>query len=484
MGVVQNSSLSIGAGYPNNTGRLKNVVDKLEKASQKVALMGDSTLDNGYWVDKRKAYAEKKHTVTHQTAAALAKKSGSYTIGNFAVDGATTFDVMRSCRLDKVLPRDTDHTASRVIQLDAVTEWGPDIVVLSVAGNNYREALANTLMEHINTPQLLLRMTPESAKPIISSAFQEVKERILRDYKKIIDELIERNPQLNRIVLLSQYYPAITEFTPYFIYTGFSHLARSEKKGQSDFTAVEETMNELYREILAYAATKKKEIVFIDVASSLNPLGGKHSHQIEPNEQGSVIMGRLIADAVQFKFPEQEADERIANIARIYMDASEENIQSQILGEPEINSFSVKKLSQFISENRYRHLGMLFSPSSSLGTRYESAYHAIMGKQFDGEYKGLFAFGLLDLSLVTVMASYLWRVAINENVHSSFRVMAGTAAAPVLLSKMVLGLSLTLTMSLPILGYDQAVSLLTKLKGIKNQSELALETNEPDPAPQ
>ncbi|KTD54664.1 hypothetical protein Lsan_3444 [Legionella santicrucis] len=484
MGLVQNSSLSIGEGYPQNTGRLKKVISNSEGATQKVALMGDSTVDNSYWVNKNLPYAEKPHTVTHQTAVALANdaQSGSYYIGNFAVDGATTTDVMRYCRLDKVLPTDTDHTDSRVHQLEAVTEWKPDIAVLSVAGNNYREALANTLRNQISYPKLLLRITPESAKPIISSAFQQVKEKILLDYKKIIDQLVEQNPQLSRIVLLSQYYPSITEFTPYFIYTGFSHLARSEGKDQGPFPVVEETMNELYREILAYAITKKKEIVFVDVASSLNPLGGKHSHQIEPNEQGSVIMGRLIANAVHFNFPKQEAEEDKKSIARLYMSADEKHIQSQIIQEHEISQFTVKRISQFISENRYRHLGLLFSPSSNLGLRYESAYHAIMGKQFDTEYRGLFSFGLLDLSFVTVMASYLWRVAVNENVHSSFRVMAGTIAAPVLLGKMVLGLSLMLALALPILGYDKAVNLFTNPSASKNENELLSETDELVPA--
>ena len=70
-------------------------------------------------------------------------------------------------------------------------------------------------------------------------AFQQVKATLLEEYKCIIDNLISTNPKLSRIVLLSQYYPAISEFTPYFIYTGFSHLARSEGKGQDPFTAVE-----------------------------------------------------------------------------------------------------------------------------------------------------------------------------------------------------------------------------------------------------
>lgn len=482
MASIKNSTQSIGTKYPKATGRLKQVIGTNGEAPKKVALLGDSTLDNGYWVEKTKSYSEKTHTVTHQIAVELAEnaKSHSYDIGNFAVDGATTTDLMRDCPLDKVLPTDSDHTSIKVHQLNAVAQWKPDVAVLSVAGNNYREALAGTLTEQLSYSQLLWRITPEQAKPNINRAFKQVKETILEDYKKIIDNLIKQNPQLNRIVLLSQYYPSISEFTPYFIYTGFSHLARSEGQGRAPFAVVEETMNDLYREVLAYAATKETEVVFVDITSSLNPLGGNHTHQIEPNEQGSVIMGRLIAKAVEYNFQDYKSEQGKKPIARIYMDADEKQVQSQLLSGTDIGNFTVKKIGQFINENRYRHLGLLFSPSSSLGLRYESAYHLIMGKQFDTEYTGLFAFGLLDLSLVTVMASYLWRVAVNENVHTSLRVMAGVIAAPILLSKMIIGLSLMLVLALPILGYDKAVNYFSGMGHTKIQDNISSEADDLD----
>ncbi|MCW8442836.1 SGNH/GDSL hydrolase family protein [Fluoribacter gormanii] len=480
MGLIKNSSQSIGSGYPKNTGRLKIVLGSSEKSPKKVALMGDSTLDNGYWVNKSKPYDQKTQTVTHQTAIALAhtESADSYEIGNFAVDGATTEDLMKSCSLDKVLPKDIDHNGSYVHQLNAVSQWKPDVAVLSVGGNNYREALAVTLMKEMNYPQLLLRITPEHAKPAINLAFDQVKAKILKDYKKIIDELIEGNPQLNRIVLLSQYYPSITKLTPYFIYTGFSHLARAEGKGRDPFTVVEETMNELYREILDYAATKEKEIVFVDMTSSLNPLGGKHAWQIEPNEQGSVIMGQLIANAVEYSFPEHQTEQDKNPIARIYMSADEKQIHSQILKKEDLEQFSVKKIGQFINENRYRHLRLLFSPSSSLAVRFESVYHAITGKQFDDEYTAFPALGLLDLTLVPVIATYLWRVAMDENVHSSFRVMAGSVVGPILFSKMILGLSLMSVLALPVLGYDQIASALSNKSDVTQTQEEHSDSNE------
>lgn len=457
---IQNDSQSIGDRYPTTTGRLKRVVGSEQARSKKVALLGDSTLDNGYWVQRKSQYANKTHTVTHQTAVALANNTNnthSYAIGNFAVDGATTADLRRQCRLNKVLPSDQDHPASMVHQLNAVKDWQPDIAVLSVGGNNYREALAGVLQRYLTNFQLLFRITPEQDRFIIRHTFNQVKLNLLAEYKAIIDDLINDNPDVSRIVLLSQYYPSITDFTPYFIYTGFSHLARAKGKGQAPFAVVEETMNELYRGVLEYAATKNKEVVFVDVTSSLNPLGGNHTSQIEPNEQGSKIMGKLIAEAVEYNFPVNEAavDRKPISVLRMNRD---EVIQAEVLEEQNIQNFQVKKIGSFISENRYRHVGLFFSPSTSLESRYVHGYELVMGKQFDTEYTGLFAFGLLDLSLVTIMASYLWRVAVNDQMHSSLRATAGIIAAPILLSKMVVGLAVMLALALPIYGYHAAVN--------------------------
>ncbi len=252
MAKVKNCQNSIGTNYPTTTGRLKQICTEIEGPISKIALLGDSTLDNGFWIQKKSTYSLKTHNVTHQTAIALASQaqSGSFEVANFAVDGATTSDLLNPCNLSKVLPCDEDHPRRPVNQLKAAREWQPDMVVLSVGGNNYREALATTLGRELNYPQLLLRITPQKAKPIISEAFLRVKEKLLKEYKQIIDRLVTENQDLKRIVLLSQYYPAITELTPYFIYTGFSHLARAEGEGKGAFTAVEETMNELYREVL------------------------------------------------------------------------------------------------------------------------------------------------------------------------------------------------------------------------------------------
>lgn len=457
MKTIQNSDASIGENYPVGTGRHKIVSGSRDKVI-KVALAGDSTFDNGYWVQQDRHYADKTATVTHKTAVALAKEDTEqgFEIANFAVDGATTRDLRRACRLDKVLPRNPDHPHRSVHQLNAIKDWTPDVVVLSVAGNNYREALQGTLRKQLTTSQLLFRITPTSSKAQIKIAFDRVKKTLLREYKAIIDSLIEENPQLERIVLMSQYYPALTFLTPYFIYTGFSHLARAEGKGQTPFEAVQETMNELYRDVLKHAMSKKKEVVLVDVTSSLNPLGGNHTAQIEPNARGADIMGRLLSSAVNYEFPTANEADNASRIVYLKMSADERSISSErIENESDIEHFSVKPIAAFIQENRYKHVSTFFACDTTLSKRYESAFHVVMGNQFDMEFNGLFAFGLLDASLVTVMAHYLWQVALNDTHHTATRVTAAIVSAPVLVSKLIVGLTLLITFGIPIAGYHK-----------------------------
>ncbi|MBA2657256.1 MAG: SGNH/GDSL hydrolase family protein [Tatlockia sp.] len=460
MTTIKNSSQAIGHNYPTHTGRLKQVGVNSENIYTKVALIGDSTLDNGFWVQTDLPHAKKTHNVTHQTAVSLAEKEiGTYQLANFAVDGATTADLFKYTSLAKVVS-DEDHPRRGVNQLNAVKEWQPETVVLSVGGNNYREALALTLSEQLSKKQAFLRFTPDVAKPVIAEIFKEVKQKLLNQYKLLLNQLVQENPKLSRIVLLSQYYPSITELTPYFIYTGFSHVAHAQGKGQTSFEAIEETMNELYREVLSYAVTMNRELVFVDLTSSLNPLGGNHSLQIEPNEKGSQTMGKLIAHAVDYKFEPLDEEMPHTPLMIVRMNEDEASIHTTPLSSADIRSYGVKKLSQFISENRYRHLNLLFSPPTSLITRFESAYYAIGGNQFDAEYNGWFALGLLDLSLITIAASYLWRVAINEELHLALRVIAGTTAAPIILAKLIVSLVLVALFALPICLLHKAIHSL------------------------
>ena len=472
MARIIKSNHSTQAGYPRNTGRLQQVISSIDMQTTKVALMGDSTIDNGYWVDENKSYLDKTATVTHQTALALSKNNPdqNFDVANFAIDGATTTDIDRDCLMCKVLPEDQDHPLIDVHQMNAVQAWQPDVIALSVGGNNYREALQGTLRHQMSMKQLLFRQTPESAKEIIKESFTKVKEKLLQEYKALIDKILETNPNLNRLVLMSQYYPSLTQFTPYFIYTGFSHVANSEGLKQTAFECMTTTMNELYSELLTHVLEKDTDVVLVDVTSSLNPLEDNHTKQIEPNESGAKVMGELISAGVTYKPSSNQSGIRVlkqvnrSGLIETSHYSNESAIQSD---------FSVKSISAFISDSRYSHVNHFFRPQSSLKTRFESAYHMLVGKQFDASYTGLFAFGLLDASLITVAADYLWRVALDTEQPQSIQLTAGIVSAPIILAKLVVGLSALLILGLPILGYDA----ICKATLSSNSAERDIETD-------
>ena len=131
-------------------------------------------------------------------------------------------------------------------------------------------------------------------------------------------------------------------------------------------------------------------------------------------------------------------------------------------GSSEILSKTPPAPSKTSTYSHNQNIRLFFSPSSSLFARYKHGYALVMGKQFDTECTGLVAFGLLDLSLITIMASYLWRIVVNEQMHISLRATAGIIAAPILLSKIVVGLAVMLALALPIYGYHAAVHYSTR----------------------
>ena len=293
-----------------------------------MVLCGDSTIDNGAWVDRQARYIHKTHTVSHQIALALSQKQNSqtYQLANFAKDGATTRSMLSSQPLNQVIREDEDHPQKVVSQLQEIQKWNPEVALLSVGGNNFRVAFQGALPaicigygffknpfsidSMIATLRLLCRFTPwsfpkedfinileelfpfhqindpetfndlidaldedkqqiwkevlkeiqdkktyinhhafrndllknSSARKLLEAYFKMTQKTLYKEYKQIIDGLVEQG-NTKRLVISSQYYPALTPFTPYFIKcavkprpSGRGYKAQSVKAG---FVAVE-----------------------------------------------------------------------------------------------------------------------------------------------------------------------------------------------------------------------------------------------------
>ena len=455
---IENVNDAIGINYPERSGRYKRVVVSTEQQAtcHRVALTGDSTIDNGHWVEPEldHNYQLKSSTVLHHLALALAKRPQVHNLelANFAVDGATTSDLPKDCRLNKVIPLDGDHPYQTVNQLKAVTDWQADTVVISVGGNNYREAMQGFLPRKLGgISSFLFKSTPDKAKQQIRQRFQDIQQTLLTEYKLYIDDLVKANPDTKRLVIMSQYYPAITPFGLYMIYNGFYHIGQSQVEVQTAFEAIEATMNELYRELLTHVATLDKEVIFLDVTSSMSPIAGNHTMQIEPNHRGAEILGNMMAEAINYQFP--ESPESHSKVAILRQGQEPNSIEVNLLTErtqEKIADFSVASIANFIRRDAYAQISLLFARSSTIYTRYESLWRVFVGEQFDTSYRGWPALGLLDFSLVTLIANYLWKEAFNPNNSVAVQNIAWGVAIPLLIAKWVVATACIIVCSAPL----------------------------------
>jgi len=100
----------------------------------KLLLLGDSTIDNYYWVSEGCTVSDH-----------LTRQLPGWDIVNFAVDGFTTSSLLKgeykNCAVDSI-----QHTHDIFNPLKALAkEKDVEHIVLSVGGNDFREALSNLI---------------------------------------------------------------------------------------------------------------------------------------------------------------------------------------------------------------------------------------------------------------------------------------------------------------------------------------------------
>ena len=396
-----------------------------------------------------------------------------YQIANFAVDGATTNDVLSNVPLDKVLPSDEDHWPTHYVsQQHALNSYKPDVVVIGVGGNDYREALQSKLPRFIGGLDLYFEHTPQETHEAIKREFREINNKLINDYKKILKPMLD-NDNTKRIVIMTQYYPELGSDLPYFIYKGFKHIANAH--GEKDHLEyMKNTMEHLYTEIYKYVKENNKhgkEIIIADMASSISPMGENHKAQIEPNGRGSKLMGRIIADAISHEF-DNNPDEQNSTIAQIRLSLDSDHIERTIVAD-ETQKIEVRHLKEFFKQGRHYY----FVPRSddSLGDRVPKAYYIFAGRRIDLKNMGGIEYGLLDLTIIPILASYIWQFASDINHNVLLRILGYLISAPVLLAKTIAALCLTVA-ALPLVLLTHLVFYVIKQEDLKPSRELNLDS--------
>lgn len=296
-----------------------------------VYLLGDSTLDNLFWLEKS------EDAIENQLTEGL--KSHDYKVENLAYDGFTTQDVLTGGEIGEVLPKGGHYYkayleqrgSGKIKPLEKLKERVSEdqqrvtkdlkqtsFVVLSVGGNDFRVNLMNPLK--------------------LVSSISEIQKR----YFQIIDQLQDLKSKNVKPILMFQYRTDAAGSDPYKVYlmTGligvvctvmqvaalflFSSLAfspfplswfrfsgvclspflfflghRFAPIEQAIFTkklsmvVVSRLMESFYSPILERA--RKEKIPILDLPNTFNPYDKLYKAGIEPNKRG----GKLIASGIK-----------------------------------------------------------------------------------------------------------------------------------------------------------------------------------------
>ena len=257
----------------------------------KLLLLGDSTLDNSYWVSEGCAVSDH-----------LTKQLPGWEIINFAVDGFTTSSMLSGEYKDHAV-ESIQHTHDFFKTLKALAkEEDVEHILLSVGGNDFREALSD-----------LIYMSPEN-RP---QAIEELAKTLTTNYLQIVNKIKKLKPEAKLTIVL-QYTPCI-KMDLYHIYflmdkiccnetisgrlSAYKMMAShylfglNDERQRNAIHKLHETMATIYRNL--FKTLGKQSMAVIDLASSFDYQDGtSYVSQIEPSNKGGEQIAQLVAHAV------------------------------------------------------------------------------------------------------------------------------------------------------------------------------------------
>lgn len=231
----------------------------------RVALIGDSTLDNVIWVE------QDDPSISEQIARAVPGSA----VCNLAADGFNSSDTLNGSHCvisvgtrDEIgdpVPFDANGCFKPLEQL-ATLRPPPTHVVLSVGGNDVREILGNI------------------------GDLPRVTERFLENYPRIVRACLQVT---SNVILMWQYRPSYN-MTHYGVYQAIDKIP---VPGDS-VAKLNALMEKIYEPVLALAIELKLPI--IDLPRTFDIYRDElYNHQIEPSAKGGEVITSLIHHVVQ-----------------------------------------------------------------------------------------------------------------------------------------------------------------------------------------
>ena len=289
-----------------------------------IYLLGDSTLDNLFWLEKP------EDAIENQLTEGL--KSHGYKVENLAYDGFTTQDVLTGGEIGEVLPKwGADYKAyseqrgsGEIKPLEELKERvSKDLkqtrfVVLSVGGNDFRVNLMNPLKLVSSISEIQKRyfqiidqlqdLNSKNVKPILM--FQYRTDAAGSDPYKVysITRLIGIVCTVMQVVALFLFSPLVFFHVPlsllrlsgvclspflFFLGHRFAPIEQAIFTRKLSMIVVNRLMESFYAPILERA--RQEKIPILDLPNTFNPYDKLYKSGIEPNERG----GELIASGIK-----------------------------------------------------------------------------------------------------------------------------------------------------------------------------------------
>ena len=247
-------------------------------ATTRIALVGDSSLDNVLWVS-----GPKSQSISQQITTAIGSAGA---VANYAADGFTSGDTLNgNSRVISVAMRkrfgdpiqyDMDGVFRPLNRIKKL-EPPPTHIVISCGGNDVREILSD--MGKIGS---------------VVEGFKE-------NYPKIVDACLAVTPN---VIIMLQYRPSFhMDGGGYGVYQAIGGMP-----GPGDTVLkLNHLMENIYKPVMTLA--REKELAIIDLPRTFDIYDDSlYTHQIEPSEIGGSNIAQMIAHAAASH--NEESDDR------------------------------------------------------------------------------------------------------------------------------------------------------------------------------
>ena len=317
----------------------KNFGEWASTTEVRIALIGDSTLDNASWVGIHEASVSQ-----HLSKSKEGANDKSFSVYNLAVDGFTTSDLLTG--YSKSTINDADMLSSPM-QILKTLNPPPTHIVLSVGGNDVRETLG----------------------PGVDRVLLKTIQKMQQNYLIILNECLS---VCKKTILMFQYRPCFTT-NDYGIYDAINDIPDdlmiqkgALKNGSNGMEVshdnisnvsvrkLNKLMESIYNGILLNELIIANRLPIIDLPNTFDIHNSLlYVRQIEPSHWGGLIIAKLIHHVIENHWNDEiEVEDGNAKQNSVFYSLNTKNIyNSKKLDPKDMNSFEKQIIRKIFNED-------------------------------------------------------------------------------------------------------------------------------------